>query len=401
MNPVLEYGEELASLGQAGAPKQAGISRAWWAVVARFLIHGLVTATWVSRIPSVKAGLGLGDGVFGFCLFGAAIGSLIGIPVCGWFVTRYGSKSACTWTSIGYCLALVLPAFASTAFSLFGALLILGAMAGGNDVAMNSQAVTVERLLGSPTMSRFHAMFSIGGIAGAAAGGFIAAHSVSVTQHFIAMCVVFLTISILTAPMIMDVAPHRHADTRESVPLRLMPTALLALCAIGFCIFLSEGAMADWTAIYLHQVLHAGDGLAAAGYAVFSAAMAVFRLFGDAITVRLGFAWTIRAGARGGSVRADHSLVGAVAVLGATGICAGGRWILVDHSAGVCSRRSDQRGERRSRRCGSKRFRLLGISSWADYHWIDFAGYLVARRVDVRGGFKLAGCKFGEDGGGL
>src|SRR5580704_3241842 len=161
MSPVLEYRDTAPEVAAS-----AGLARAWWAVAARFLIHGLAVSTWVSRIPSVKAGLHLGDGVFGFSLFGSAVGSVIGIPVCGWCVTRYGSRRACIWTSIGLCLALILPAFAVNATTLFAALFVFGAMLGANDVAMNSQAVTVEKLLGSPTMSRFHAMFSLGGIAG-------------------------------------------------------------------------------------------------------------------------------------------------------------------------------------------------------------------------------------------
>jgi MFS family permease len=84
--------------------------------------------------------------------------------------------------------------------------------------------------------------------------------------------------------------PHGH------MRLRHIPMSLVALSVIGFCIFLSEGAIADWTAVYLKQVLRSGDALAAAGYAVFSATMAIFRLAGDAITLRLGRAWTIRMG---------------------------------------------------------------------------------------------------------
>ena len=75
-----------------------------------------------------------------------------------------------------------------------------------------------------------------------------------------------------------------------------LPATLLVLSAIAFCIFLSEGAIADWTAVYLRQVLGATAGVAAAGYAAFSASMAVFRLSGDAIAARLGPAWTIRGG---------------------------------------------------------------------------------------------------------
>ena len=86
------------------------------------------------------------------------------------------------------------------------------------------------------------------------------------------------------------------AATTQRLSIRRLPVALLALSAIGFCIFLSEGAIADWTAVYLKQVLRASDGFAPVGYAVFSAAMAVFRFTGDAITLRLGRAWTIRLG---------------------------------------------------------------------------------------------------------
>src|SRR5206468_1196610 len=81
----------------------------------------------------------------------------------------------------------------------------------------------------------------------------------------------------------------RERSTRESSGrLRRPSLAVLILSGIGFCIFLSEGAIADWTSVYLVEILHARESIAAAGYAVFSGAMTVFRLAGDAITARLG-----------------------------------------------------------------------------------------------------------------
>jgi len=296
MSQLLEYPETSSPGVMPPDAVPHNLRRAWWAVAARFLLHGFAVSTWVSRIPSVKTGLHLGDGVFGFSLFGTAVGSVVGIPLSGWLVSRYGSKRASTWTNAGICLALMLPAFAVNAATLFAALFAFGFMMGADDVAMNSQAVMVERLTGSPTMSRFHAMFSLGGIVGASAGGWIASHAVGVVPHFVVASALFVSMSLGAAPLMLDV---RAAATASASRLRFrqMPVALIALCAIGFCIFLSEGAMADWTAVYLRQILHAGPGVAAAGYAVFSAAMAIFRFCGDAITVKLGFAWTIRAGA--------------------------------------------------------------------------------------------------------
>jgi MFS family permease len=90
---------------------------------------------------------------------------------------------------------------------------------------------------------------------------------------------------------------------------RHLPPALFALSAVGFCIYLSEGAVADWTAIYLRQVLNAGPGMAAAGYAVFSTTMSIFRLCGDAITLRIGPAWTIRGGAALATIGLASALV--------------------------------------------------------------------------------------------
>ena len=272
------------------------LTYAWWAVAARFLVHGLVVSAWVSRIPAVQALLHLSNGSLGMALLGAAIGSVSAIPVCGWVVSRYGSSRVTNWTSVGFCLALVLPALAVNVVTLFAALLVYGAMAGANDVAMNSHAVSVELEMKRPTMSRFHAMFSIGGMVGAAFGGWVAAHHVLPWIHFLLGAAVFISITLATAPLMIEV--HDHLEKPEHrLPFRRIPPVLLALCFIGFCIFLSEGAMADWTAVYLKQVLAAGPGLAAIGYAVFSAGMAIFRLLGDAITTRLGPARTVRSGA--------------------------------------------------------------------------------------------------------
>jgi MFS family permease len=262
--------------------------------MAAFLVHGLVVSTWVSRIAGVKSALHLGDGTLGLSLLGVAIGSIAAIPVSGALVTRYGSRRIATFTSVGFCLSLVPLGLTRDIAMLIPALIFSGIMAGANDVAMNALAVGTERLLGTASMSRFHAMFSFGGILGAGLGAAIAAAGISIPLHLVAGAAVCLLIAGLAARLTvetrLDAAPA-HAPT-----LRRIPVALIALSAIGFCIFLSEGAIADWAAVYFKQVLHTGDGLAPVAYAVFSGAMAVFRFAGDVITTRLGRAWTIRAG---------------------------------------------------------------------------------------------------------
>src|SRR5208283_5767818 len=181
------------------------LSSAWWAVAARFLVHGLVVSAWVSRIPAVQASLQLSNGALGMALLGAAIGSVSAIPACGWLVSRYGSSRVANWTSVGFCLALILPALAVNVATLFVALFAYGAMAGANDVAMNSQAVAIELKMKSPTMSRFHAMFSIGGMVGAALGGWVAAQHVLPWIHLSVGAAIFIAITLATNPMMLEV----------------------------------------------------------------------------------------------------------------------------------------------------------------------------------------------------
>jgi len=272
-----------------------GLSAAWWGTVVLFLAHGLVVATWVSRIPAVKAALGLNDAVLGLALLGMAIGAVCTIPLAGWLIGRFGSKRVSTGAAILFCCALVLPSLAFNALSLAAALLVFGATAAAMDVSMNAQGVEVEKSHGTPTMSRFHGMFSLGGMVGAGIGGLVADWGIGPLPHFAASAVINLVAVLLASRLLLD-TQERRVPKAHRVPLNRIPRVLFALSAIGFCILLSEGAMADWTALYLKQVLNAGAGTAAAGYAVFSAAMAIFRFLGDLITARLGPMRTVCSG---------------------------------------------------------------------------------------------------------
>jgi MFS family permease len=271
------------------------LDRAFWGVMIGFLVHGLVVSTWVSRLATMKAALRLSDGALGLALLGAAIGSVTAIPVCGALVTKFGSRRLAMWTSAGFCISLIPLGLSASVAALAAALVWYGVMAGANDVALNAQAVGTERALGTLAMSRFHAMFSFGGIVGAGAGAWIAGRGIPAATHLLVGAAICLCLMATLPALLLDT--HNGREPSERPSLRRIPGALLALSAIGFCIFLSEGAIADWTAVYLKQVLGASDGFAPVGYAVFSATMAIFRLCGDAITMRLGRAGTIRLGA--------------------------------------------------------------------------------------------------------
>jgi predicted MFS family arabinose efflux permease len=214
------------------------------------------------------------------------------MPLVGALVSRFGSRRVVGTTALLLSLSLLTPALAPNLFLLMAALMLLGAANGGLDVSMNAQAVEVERGYGRPIMSSFHAAWSFGGLAGAALGGLLASLGVGPLPHFSA-------VAVLSA--IAFVGAYRallpsHADaSEEGAPAFARPTrVLLGLGIISFCVLLGEGAMGDWSAVYLDNTLGTGPGFAAAGYAAFSLSMAFGRLFGDRFTERLGPATLVR-----------------------------------------------------------------------------------------------------------
>lgn len=273
---------------EVGIPRTARL-----AVVGMFFANGTVFGNWIARIPDVQEGLGIGEGVLGLALLGAAVGALAAMPAAGWLVSRLGSRPVTAVSAVVFCSFLPLLAFAPNALSLGLALVLFGAGNGMMDVSMNSQAAAVERRYGRSIMSSFHAMFSFGGLAGAGMGGLAASLGTGVVPHFLGVAAAFVVVVLLVGRWLLPAAE----DATASGPAFARPTRALALLGfVAFCALLAEGAMADWSAVYLRGTLEAGPGMGAAGFAAFSLAMAVGRLSGDRFIERFGAVAVLRAG---------------------------------------------------------------------------------------------------------
>ncbi|MDQ3912573.1 MAG: MFS transporter [Actinomycetota bacterium] len=207
--------------------------------------------------------LGLSEGPLGIALLGGMLGVLLGAPSAGWLVTRLGSRPVVGTSALLVSLVLLPLALASNLPLLVATLLLAGVSAGTLDASMNSQAVAVEKGYGRPIMSSFHAAFSLGGLAGAASGGFVASPGISVLPHFSLVAALSLIATIVAYQALL---PTNAAEggTTFARPTR----ALTGLGIISFGVLLGEGAMADWSAIYLRGTLETGSGFAA-GYAAF------------------------------------------------------------------------------------------------------------------------------------
>ncbi|MEU7857170.1 MFS transporter [Nonomuraea sp. NPDC049141] len=262
------------------------MNRARVAVYLLFLLAGAAIGTWTARIPAIKQDLGLSDGRLSLALLAIAAGAMAGMQAVGRLVDRYGSSRVMIPAALLQGVVLVLPAYAVNLGTLAAALFGFGVVHGVLDVSMNANAVEVERAWGRPIMSSFHAVFSIGGFAGAAAGGLFAHLALSPAATFLSVAVVIALLAAWAAAWALRSRPA-PASSEAGVRPRL-PKGILFLGVLAFCCLVGEGAAADWSSVYLREDLSASAGFAAAGYAAFSIMMTAGRLAGDRLAVRFG-----------------------------------------------------------------------------------------------------------------
>jgi len=277
-------------------PTARAVVRWRCAVSVVFFVNGVILASWVPHIPAVKQHLRIGDGALGLVLLSMAAGAVCALNVAGRLVTRFGSRAMTTVAAIGLCLALPLPVVSPSVALVALSLLVLGACNGTLDVSMNAQAVAVEQRYGRPIMSSMHGIFSVGGLVGAGCAGFVMWLGVSSIAHVTATMVIALLVVAAALSALISDRPGQSNRTAAPAPARARSSRPLArLGLLAFAALLAEGAMADWSAVYLHDVLRRSSALAAAGFAACSMMMAVGRFGGDRAVGRFGAATVLRA----------------------------------------------------------------------------------------------------------
>jgi len=264
--------------------------RARAATTLIFFLTGFVYAAWATRIPAIKADLGLSDGALGVAILGLEAGAIAGLPAGGALAARAGSPTALRFGFAVYPAALLGVALAPTLPALAVALAAMAAGSSVVDVAMNAQGIELERRYRRPLLSGLHAGHPFGLVAGGLAGSAAAAAGVSVTAHFGAVAALGLAAGIgATLWLVRDPGSPggRRTFSRPSGPL-------LGLGLIAFCAFLLDGAAYNWSAVHLSSQHGAGAGLAAGAFTLFSLTLAIGRLFGDRLVERLGRVRVVR-----------------------------------------------------------------------------------------------------------
>jgi len=284
-------------------------------------MFGLADGVWLARLPAVKEHLGLSDARLGVALLAAPAGLVVVAAFADRLIDRFGSARPTTAGAVAISLLPIGLGLAGSMAALMAVLLVYGMSGGLTDVAINAQAVRVERGYRRPIINSFHACFSFGGLLGALLGGLFAWAGVGAAPTFAAAGVPMAVVAVLarrrllhgpetggpSAALATDQDPAaraalganrgeagramraaragrvRAAAHRHAVALRIAALGLLALCSL-----LGEGAAGSWSAVYLRDNLGTSAAFAALGYAAFSVTMAAGRLTGDRLAARFG-----------------------------------------------------------------------------------------------------------------
>ena len=275
-----------------------------YALGGYFALNGLGFSCWVPRIPEIRNELGLGTGELGAVLLCAALGSLLAMPATGALVDRYGARTTTVAAAAVYTTVIAGIGAADDGPTLGLVLFLTGMSNGALDVSMNTLAQAHERAAAQPMLAWLHGLFSLGTVAGAAVGTAAAALGIPPGHQFFAVGCGGLLVALALAP-----ATPRHCPQPPSPAQRHGQPApnrsaghpawrpMLPLGLMAFCVLVTEGAVADWTAVLLTDTAGASPGAAASGYLAFTMTMTAGRLAGDRVMVRLGPIAVLRWGA--------------------------------------------------------------------------------------------------------
>jgi predicted MFS family arabinose efflux permease len=311
------------------AATEPRLRRAALATALVFATNGFLLGSWVARLPATRDRLGASAAELGLVLLAPGIGSLLSMPFSGRWCRRFGSRLVVAATTVAASSVLAALAVVPNLVALGAALFVWGAFYGSWDVAMNVHGSAVEQRAGREWMPRYHACWSVGGIAGAGLGALAAHAGTPLVLHFAAVavaCTVLVMVALRSfvedraqgaeatpagepgasqppdpvpgppegeTSRTRDLAPPAVHNPRRS---RVLTGRLLLVGVVTLCATTLEGAAADWLALFLTDERGATASLAAFGYAVFAVAMAAGRFSGTAVAERLGRDGAVRVG---------------------------------------------------------------------------------------------------------
>ncbi len=259
--------------------------RKYFAPAFLYSCFALVFSTWIIYIPFLAEKLQISEGQIGTALFFGSVGSFLMIPVSNRMTDMLGVGRQSFWGFILYSTSLYGIFSAPTYYWFLAALFYYGMMSSVFAIAVNSLIAEIEKQAGKYIMTGSHGFWSLGGIVGASTGGYLAGRFGMPLVHLTVLLVVLIGAQLYLRREYM----HIKGEARVKGEKRHTPWKPLMLIAmIGMIMMASEGAIADWSGLYLKQVVLVRVEFLGLGYALFAAGMAVGRFTGDALSMRFG-----------------------------------------------------------------------------------------------------------------
>ena len=265
-----------------------------WATTGVFAVNGAAIGSWVAQIPFIQERFDLSRSAMGLIIVAMAIAVILALPVAGQAVARRGTVTVMRAGGVACVLAVLLPVLAPHPLLVGLGLFVLGGASASMDVAMNGHGVKVEKDLGRPLMSSLHAGWAFGGMAGA---GFAAALAASGIDPRVSVAAASAILLAALVACLRRVGPGSAGAGADAPKFALPSRGVLLLAVLCFLIMVTEGAMADWSGLYLRQDLGSSAAMAALAYSFFTGGMTLGRLVGDAINARIGPVALLRWGA--------------------------------------------------------------------------------------------------------
>lgn len=257
-----------------------------------FIALGVTTGAWAAALPGLQTMVALSNRQLSLALLAVSIGAVAATLVAGVWAPRLGTGRATAGASLALAGIMTLPPLVANLWQFTAVAVLFGLAFGFTDVSLNGHASEVERRWGKAIMSSFHGAFSLGGLAGAALGGLLATQGFGPTGQ---MMIPAALVGCLVIGAAIGLGPGSSGERRKaSAAGSVNSTWVLAFIALfGLMI---EGAMVDWSAIYLATVVRVSEGAAAAGFAIFSVTMSIGRLTGDYAVRAIGARLTVIGG---------------------------------------------------------------------------------------------------------
>ncbi len=265
-----------------------------WAVACAFFFNGFLVGSWAPQIPVFMTRLDISEFTLGLMILIFGIGALVAMPWCGYLIGKFGSRTVVKSFAVFCSFSLLLVALAPNVIIAAPALFLFGAVIGGMDVAMNANAVEVEKQLSRAVMSSSHGFWSLGGFAGGALGGILIETQGHLT-HAIVVTVIAIILGLVSFKyMITEEAPVVHEKQKLAFPTNPL-IYLIGIMALFSMV--PEGSVLDWAALYLKQEKGADIATAGFAFAAFSGTMSIMRFLGDGVRNRFGAVQTLRVSA--------------------------------------------------------------------------------------------------------